>query len=148
MGYVMSHILSAKYNIGSIPCGYPGRNGERPQTRHLFTRSFHSFKTYESDEHVGGPSFRSSQLGVFTYTQSHCYPCIFPEPHSKVHNINKIHTTHTISHDVTRRVHVPCFLPFLFLMLPVSSLVFTFPIQFGFYTPKGSPIYFGFENWG
>ncbi len=45
--------------------------------------------------HVGGPSLRVSQLVVWSNTQSHCYPWIFPAPHKEVHNINKTYTVHT-----------------------------------------------------
>jgi hypothetical protein len=91
---------SEAYHVVTQEWGYLSpqssrKHGERPQTRHSFTRSYHSFKAYTPAQHVGGPSFRASQLGVFTNTQSHCNPWIFPVPHKKVHNINKTCTVHT-----------------------------------------------------
>jgi hypothetical protein len=57
-----------------------------------------------------------------------------------------MHSAHTTAHTVTRRVHVVSFHAFLFLLMPVSSLfLFPKPTLLGFYAPKGSRIYFGFE---
>jgi hypothetical protein len=57
-----------------------------------------------------------------------------------------MHSAHTTAYAVTRRVHVASFHAFLFLLLPVSSLfLFPKPTLLGFYAPKGSRIYFGFE---
>jgi hypothetical protein len=44
-------------------------------------------------------------------------------------NQQDMHSTHTIAHDVTRRVHVASFLAFLFFLLPVSSSCFRIPCE-------------------
>ncbi len=107
------------------------------------SRQENSVNDHRHDIHLRVHITRSNHMHLPNTLEDHC-----SEPHNwasaHTHKSTVIRTT---SHDVTRCIHVVSFLVFLFLLLPVSSSSFRFPIPLwlGFYAPKGSPIYFGFE---
>jgi hypothetical protein len=115
------HVVTEDGGQRHIPLSpqWSRKHGERPQTRHLFTRSFHSLKGHAPANTLQGHRSKHHNW-VSAHKQSHCYPRSLPAPHSKVHNIRTtcgtLHTPPLLN--VTLRVHVTISFAFLFFLLP------------------------------